>query len=170
MWSCRCFPWLLMREILTAWLVFLIGWMLRVVIEVVCFFSFFFFSPSQSEYLHLFESISLPGKILVPTVHAYLGKAPRSRADLRGCSRVLNPCWVGDEVGATAGQSLLWLYQCSCRLDQDQQEKWRHPMAASTRVAGSVFSDVGCSSASSMFLASWMGVWAVGPLAAFSFF
>lgn len=49
-------------------------------------FFFFFFSPSQSEYLHLFESIPLPGKILVPTVHAYLGNGPRLRADLRGSS------------------------------------------------------------------------------------
>lgn len=85
---------------------------------------FFFFSPSQSEYLHLFESIPLPGKIVVPTVHAYLGNGPRSRADWRGSSWKLNPWWIGSEVGATAGQSLLWLCQCLCRMDQDQQEKW----------------------------------------------
>ncbi|NXO22255.1 PXDC1 protein, partial [Cisticola juncidis] len=48
----------------------------EVVAEVVCFvfFFFFFFSPSQSEFLNLLESIPLPDKILVPTVHAYLGK------------------------------------------------------------------------------------------------
>lgn len=50
------------------------------------FGGFGFFSPFHSEYLHLFESIPLPGKILVPTVHAYLGKGLRSRADLRGRS------------------------------------------------------------------------------------
>lgn len=129
-------------------------------------FFFFFFSTSQSEYLHLFESIPLPSKILVLRVNAYLGKGLRLRADLRGSSWMLNPWWIGNEVfvckvGATAGQSLLWLYQCLCRVDQDQQEKWRHPMVAGTRVTGSVSSDVG---SSSVFLKSWIGVWAVGPL------
>lgn len=60
--------------------------MLRVVAEVVLVGFFLFFSPSQSEYLHLFESVPLADKILVPTVHVYLGKGLRSRADLRGCS------------------------------------------------------------------------------------
>lgn len=49
-------------------------------------FVFFFSStaPTPSpEYLHLFGSIPLSGKMLAATVNAYLGKDPRPRADLR---------------------------------------------------------------------------------------
>lgn len=59
------------------------------VVGEVFFFPFLFFFLlvfPWSEYLNLSESIPLPGKTLVSTVNAYLGKGPRSRADWRESS------------------------------------------------------------------------------------
>lgn len=169
MWSCRCFPWLLMRGILTAWLLFLMGWMLRVVTKVVLgFFLFLFFSPSQSEYLHLFESIPLPGKILVPTVHIYLGKIQDRGQIWEGAVE----CWI------PGGSAVRWEPQLGS-LCSDCISVYAEWIETSRRSAGTPWQlapgwlalfSLMCSRASSMFLTPWMGVWAVGPLAAFSFF
>lgn len=113
-WSCRCFPWLLMRENPNC----LAGFPHRMNAQccwwVVFFFTFFFFSLFSPGLNILICHIPLPGKILVSTVNAYLGKGPRSRADWRESSWMLNPGWVSDEgfaceVGAAVGQSLLCL-------------------------------------------------------------